>query len=127
MAGSLITGKARVHEVAGELASQLPANLGVENALQRVADLGVRLGLGALAALIWPATAYGAGLRRSFVRLTHNKDEEVTGLRGRALALDLIGVGPALSLAGLVAAYLGIAVVLPPGPSRWSPWGTSSS
>jgi len=84
---SLITGKARVHEVAGELARHLPANLGVENALQRVADLGLRLGLGALAALLWPATAYGAGLRRSFVRLTHDRDEEVTGLRGRALAL----------------------------------------
>ena len=36
---SLVTGKARVHEVADQLARHLPANLGVENALQRVADL----------------------------------------------------------------------------------------
>ncbi len=37
---SLVTGKARVHEVADQLARHLPANLGVENALQSVADLG---------------------------------------------------------------------------------------
>jgi membrane protein len=108
---SLITGKARVREVAEELARHLPAKLGVENALQRVADLGVGLGLGALAALLWPATAYGAGLRRCFARLADDKDEEVKGLRGRALALGLIGVVPALALAGLVAAYLGPTVV----------------
>ncbi|MGI9033936.1 MAG: YihY/virulence factor BrkB family protein [Acidimicrobiales bacterium] len=108
---SLITGKARVHTVADQLARHLPAQLGVENAFQRVADLGVGLGLGSLAALIWPATAYGAGLRRSFARLAHNRDEDVKGLRGRALALGLIGVVPALSLVGLVAAYLGTAVV----------------
>jgi len=119
---SLITGKARVHEVAGELARHLPANLGVENALQRVADLGLRLGLGALAALLWPATAYGAGLHRSFVRLTHNRDEEVAGLRGRALALGLIGLVPALSLAGLVAAYLGTAVVGHGGVAQVAGW-----
>lgn len=108
---SLITGKARVREVAEELARHLPAKLGVENALQRVADLGVGLGLGALAALLWPATAYGAGLRRCFARLADDNDEEVKGLRGRALALGLIGVVPALALAGLVAAYLGPTVV----------------
>ncbi len=108
---SLITGKARVHEAAEQLAVHLPANLGVENALQRVADLGVRLGVGALAALVWPATAYGAGLRRSFERLADYRDEDVKGLRGRALALSLLGVVPAFALAGLVAAYLGTAVV----------------
>ncbi len=108
---SLITGKARVHEVANQLARHLPVELGVEDALQRVADLGAGLGLGALAALVWPATAYGAGLRRSFARLACNRDEDVKGLRGRALALGLIGVVPALSLAGLVAGYLGTAVV----------------
>ena len=108
---SLITGKARVSEVADELARHLPDKLGVENALQRVADLGVGLGLGALAALLWPATAYGAGLRRCFARLADDKDEEAKGLRGRALALGLIGVVPALALAGLIAAYLGPTVV----------------
>jgi membrane protein len=119
---SLVTGKARVHEVADQLARHLPPKLGVENALQRVADLGVRLGLGALAALLWPATAYGAGLRRSFARLADNRDEEVKGLRGRGLALGLIGVVPALALAGLVAAYFGTAVVGHGGVAQVAGW-----
>jgi len=119
---SLVTGKARVHEVADQLARHLPANLGVENALQSVADLGVRLGLGALAALLWPATAYGAGLRRSFARLADDKGDEVKGLPGRAMALGLIGVVPALALAGLVAAYLGTAVVGDGGVAQVAGW-----
>jgi membrane protein len=108
---SLVTGKGRVQEVADELARQLPAKLGIDNALRRVADLGVGLGVSALFALLWPATAYGAGLRRAFSRLSAHKDEEAKGIRGRALALGLLGVVPALALAGLVAAYLGTAVV----------------
>ena len=119
---SLITGKARVREVAEALARHLPADLGVEDALQRVADLGMGLGLGALGALLWPATAYGAGLRRSFARLADDKDEDVKGLRGRALALGLIGVVPALALAGLVAAYFGTAVVGDRGVAQVVGW-----
>ena len=108
---SLVTGKGRVQEVAADLASQLPANLGVDDALRRVADLGVGLGVSALLALVWPATAYGSGLRRAFARLSADKDAEAQGIWGRALALGLLGVLPALALAGLVAAYLGTAVV----------------
>jgi membrane protein len=119
---SLVTGKARVHEVADQLARHLPPKLGVENALQRVADLGVRLGLGALVALLWPATAYGAGLRRSVARLAHNRDEEVKGLRGRGLALGLVGVVPALALAGLVAAYFGTAIAGHGGMAQVAGW-----
>ncbi|MDQ3642423.1 MAG: YihY/virulence factor BrkB family protein [Actinomycetota bacterium] len=119
---SLITGKARVREVAEQLARHLPAKLGVDNALQRVADLGVGLGVGALAALVWPASAYGAGLRRSFARLADNQDEDVKGLRGRGLALGLVGVVPALALAGLVAAYLGTAVVGDGGAALVAGW-----
>ena len=119
---SLITGKARVREVAEQLARHLPAKLGVDNALQRVADLGVGLGVGALAALIWPASAYGAGLRRSFARLADDKDEDVKGLHGRGLALGLVGVVPALALTGLVAAYLGTAVVGDGGAALVAGW-----
>jgi membrane protein len=108
---SLVTGEKEVKEVADRLAGLLPAKLGVEGALQRVADLGATLGVGALLALLWPATAYGSGLRRAFDRLARNRDEEARGLRGRALALGLLGVVPALVLAGLVAAYLGTEII----------------
>ncbi len=108
---SVLTGDSRVKEVADRLAQVLPGNLEVEGALQRVADLGARLGVGALAALVWPATAYGAGVRRAFARLSGSRDEDAGGLRGRTLAFGLLGVMPALALAGLVAAYLGSRVL----------------
>ena len=108
---SLVTGKARVAEVADQLGNMLPAKLGADEALKRVADLGAGLGVGALAALLWPATAYGSGLRRAFARLSRRHKEEGRGLRGRALALGLLGVVPALALAALVAAYLGTRIL----------------
>ncbi|MCA1846397.1 MAG: YihY/virulence factor BrkB family protein, partial [Actinobacteria bacterium] len=108
---SLIVGDRSVHEAANLLARLVPPKLHVEEALVRVADLGPRLGVGALVALLWPATAYGAGLARAFDRLCPGKDQDAKGLRGRALALGLVGVMPALVLVGLVASYLGTSLV----------------
>jgi len=108
---SLVTGKARVAQVADEFGNMLPAKLGADDALKRVAELGAGLGVGALAALLWPATAYGSGLRRAFSRLSRRHKEESRGIRGRALALGLLGVVPALALAGLVAAYAGTRIL----------------
>ena len=104
---SLVTGKAQVHDVAERFAHLMPAQLGIDRALRRVADLGLGLGLGALAALVWPATAYGAGLRRALARLCHSR-EEARGLRGRALAVGLLGLVVAgLLVMALLAAYIG--------------------
>lgn len=108
---SLVAGDDRVRQVADQLGRLLPASLDAGPAFERVADLGARLGLGALVALLWPASAYGAGLSRAFERLCPGADRPAKGLRGRALALGLVGVIPALALAGLVAAYAGTAVV----------------
>jgi membrane protein len=119
---SLMTDEARVHEIADQLARMLPAKLGIESALQRVADVGATLGIGALVGLLWPATAYGSGLRRSFARLTNDTAEEGKGIRGRALALGLLGVLPALVLASLVTAYLGSTLVGDGGVARVAGW-----
>ncbi|HWC10829.1 MAG TPA: YihY/virulence factor BrkB family protein [Acidimicrobiales bacterium] len=119
---SLVTEEAQVQRVADALARQFPAKLGVDEAFRRVADLGAGLGVGAMLALLWPATAYGSGLHRAFARLAR-RAEEGKGIRGRALALGLLGVVPALALAGLVAAYLGTAVVDGGGVRRVLGWG----
>ncbi len=108
---SLLTGDARVQEVADRLARLAPQRLNLDEAFRRVAQLGAGLGLGALVALLWPATAYGAGIMRAFERLSPTRDHHAKGLRGRALALALLGVMPALALAGLVASYLGTTIV----------------
>ncbi len=122
---SLATDKARVHEIADQLSSLLPANLGIESALERVADVGATLGLGAMLGLLWPASSYGSGLRRCFARLAYDNEakvEEGKGIRGRALALGLLGVLPALVLAGLVTAYLGSTIAGDGGVARVAGW-----
>ena len=107
---SLMAGDDEVRQVADRLARLLPSDIRVGDAFQRVAELGTGLGVGALAALLWPATAYGSGLSRAFDRLCPSNDEPARGLRGRALTLALVGLMPALVLAGLVASVLGTAL-----------------
>lgn len=107
----LISGDAEVHQVAEKLGGLLPPSLNAGQALVRIADLGAELGVGALVALVWPATAYGAGLSRAFERLCPGEDQPAKGLRGRALALALAGVMPALVLVGLMASYAGTSLV----------------
>ncbi len=119
---SLVTGDARVQEVGDRLARLAPHRLNVDEAFRRVADLGAGLGLGALVALLWPATAYGAGIMRAFERLSPSPERKAKGLRGRALALALLGVMPALALTGLVASYLGTTILGEDGLARVAGW-----
>jgi membrane protein len=100
-----------LRQAGDRLAQFLPADLPVAEAVQRIAELGHGLGLGAILALLWPATAYGSGLSRAFERLCPGDDREAKGLRGRALAVSLVGLMPALVLAGLVASYVGTVLV----------------
>lgn len=95
-----------VQAIADQLGRLLPSTFKAGEALTRVAELGAGLGVGALLALLWPASAYGSGLSRAFERLCPGGDKPAKGLRGRALALALVGVMPALVLAGLVASYV---------------------
>jgi membrane protein len=106
---ALLVGEAQVQEVGDDLARLAPPDLGVDLALERVADLRTTLGLVALAAALWPATAYGAALVRVLDRL--DGDHTSTGLRGRGAALLLVGLVPVLVLGSLVAGYVGAAAL----------------
>jgi uncharacterized BrkB/YihY/UPF0761 family membrane protein len=102
---SLVLGDDRLHQLARDLARAAPQKLGIETALQRVADLGARVGIVAVITALWPATAYGAGLRRAFDRLSPKKKEELKGLRGRGLTLLVLL--PLFLLGGILGAYAG--------------------
>lgn len=108
---ALVVGDDQVHRVAAQLDNLAPRALGADRALQRVADLGARAGLVAVVAALWPATAYGSGLVRVFDRITFGQGEDRKGLRGRGLALAVVGVVPVLVLAGLLATFAGAAVL----------------
>jgi membrane protein len=102
----LIAGDDRVHQLGRTLSEVLPDNLGADRALLRVASLGSGLGVPALVASLWPASAYGAGLRRAFDRLSPKRSStKLEGLRGRGLVLvALLPVLTVGTLAGALAA-----------------------
>jgi membrane protein len=102
---SLVVGRAQIHDAAGELARLTPEALGADRALERVADVGTRLGLVAVVAALWPATAYGTALAGILDRFTDDRD--AARRRGRGAALLLVGLAPVLVLASLIASYLG--------------------
>lgn len=102
---SLVVGPTQIDHAAAELARFGPEALGADRALERVADLGIRRGLVAVVAAVWPATAYGSALVRVLDRLAG--DRAATGLRRRGAALLLVCLAPVLVLASLVASYAG--------------------
>ena len=89
---TLVVGPTQIHDAAAELARFSPEDLGADRALERVADLGTRLGLVAVIAAVWPATAYGSALVRVLDRLTG--DPDATGLQRRGAALLLVCLAP---------------------------------
>lgn len=97
---SLVVGPAQIQDAAGGLARFSPEALGVDQALERVADVGTGLGVVAVAGALWPATAYGSALVRVLDRL--DGDRNATSMsRRRGVALALVGAALLLVLASL--------------------------
>lgn len=106
---SLFLGDARVHTLARELGRVAPKNLDVGRFVERVAALGTSLGVPALLVGLWPASSYGAGLRRAFDRLSRRSRSELKGLRGRGVVLVVLL--PVLVTGSLLGSYAGTAVL----------------
>ncbi|MFA9445737.1 YihY/virulence factor BrkB family protein [Egicoccus sp. AB-alg6-2] len=68
--------------------------------LEQLAGSGGSFTLATVVFTLWPATAYGGGLRRALLRASGD-EETAAGMRGRARALGLVLLLPALMLAGL--------------------------
>jgi membrane protein len=102
---SLLLGDDRVREIAQQISRSAPEGLRAGQFFQRVAELGVSLGVPALVTGLWPATSYGAGLRRAFERLSKRDKKELKGLRGRGLVL--IVLLPVFVVGTLVASFAG--------------------
>lgn len=102
---SLIMGDSRIQQLSQQVKDAAPPGIGLGSLIQQVAGEGTRLGLGAVVAALWPATAYGSGLARGFERLHHSDGGEHPGLRGRGLAILVIL--PMFVLGVLSAAFFG--------------------
>ncbi|GGI07193.1 YihY/virulence factor BrkB family protein [Egicoccus halophilus] len=73
--------------------------------LEQLADNGGSFTIATIVFTLWPATAYGAGLRRALLRAS-GEDESAPGLRGRLRGLALVLLLPTLMLAGLPLAFV---------------------
>lgn len=101
---SLLVGDGRIQQLSEQVKNTAPPGLGMGSLVQRVADEGTSLGLGAVVAALWPATAYGSALARGFDRLDPGGGE-LRGLRGRGLAI--LAILPLFVLGILGAAFFG--------------------
>lgn len=106
---TLLLGDAQVEQVGDGLARLAPPALGVDKAFEGVSELGATFGIVAVAAALWPATAYGAGLVRVLDRV--GGDRVDAGLRSRGVALLLVCPVLVLMLGSLVAGYVGAAAL----------------
>jgi membrane protein len=105
---SLVVGDSRMHELARQLGSSGPKDLGVDQALLTISKQSSRLSVVAFVAALWPASAYGSGLVRAFDHLSQ-KHREAEGFRGRGLALVVLL--PLFVLGGIVGSYAGWAAL----------------
>jgi membrane protein len=99
---SLFMPDREVRELAGQVSRLAPANIGAGRAVLRIAELGTTLGVASIVGVVWPASSYGAGLKRAFVHLSLVERERHPGLRGRGLVL--IVLLPLFVIGSLVAA-----------------------
>lgn len=106
--GSLIIGDTQIEKMAADLSRAAPDGVGAGDALRHVAELGTTIGVPSLVAALWPATAYGSGLRRGFARLS-GEEKRLKGLRGRGLIL--LALLPLLVLGALLGSYFATTLV----------------
>jgi membrane protein len=92
---ALISSPETIASLGERIAEVLPEPLGAPDAVRRLVEAGLDLTwLGALIA-VFPASFYGEGLRRAFLRFVDD-DDTFVGWRGRLLVLPLLVVIPVL-------------------------------
>ena len=78
---------------------------GARQFLDQIARNGSAVTLPTVLFTLWPATAYGGGLRRALLTAS-GRDESIPRLRGRLRGLGLLLLLPALLLAGVPLAFV---------------------
>ncbi|TVR21741.1 MAG: YihY/virulence factor BrkB family protein [Ilumatobacter sp.] len=101
-----ILGEDRVESLAGRISDAAPGDADIDSFVQSVLEVGTGVGVIALLAAVWPATAFGGGLTRALDTVSVDEDPTMHGLRGRARALVVIVVLPLLVMGGFAALSL---------------------
>lgn len=99
----LVAGEDTLRQFAQQAEESGPAGTG--QILEQLVESSGSLSIAAIVFTVWPATAYGGGLRRALSRATGD-DSTAPALRGRATAIGLVFALPVLVMAGLPLAAL---------------------
>jgi membrane protein len=106
---SLVVGEDGIRRAAENMQQHAPGGIQMGSFLESIVSAGASLGLVAAISVVWPATSYGAGLRRAFHRLSPHSRREAEGLRGRGLAL--IVLLPVLVAGSLLGSFVGTSLL----------------
>jgi membrane protein len=99
----LAAGDDTLRQFAQQAEERGPAGAG--RILEQLVESSGSLSIAAIVFTVWPATAYGGGLRRALSRATGD-DSAAPALKGRATAIGLVFALPVLVMAGLPLAAL---------------------
>lgn len=105
----IVVSESRIHAFADQLSRVAPENIGIDSAVQGVAEQGTRLGVVAGLLALWPATAYGSGLAQAFEHITPTHDRRRSGIRGRGLAVLILL--PLFLVGSILASFVGTKVL----------------
>lgn len=98
-----IAGEEALRSFADRVAEQGPDGSG--QFLDQLLDGGGSFGFATLLFSLWPATAYGGGLRRALSRHAEHA-ESAAGVRGRLLGIGMVFVLPVVVLGGIPTMFL---------------------
>ncbi|HUF33903.1 MAG TPA: YihY/virulence factor BrkB family protein [Acidimicrobiales bacterium] len=101
-----IVGEDGLRQLGANLDELAPGGADVSGAIDQLAGIDTGIGVSALIAALWPATAYGGGLVRAFERISQRPKRVAQGLRGRAKALLFVILLPVFVLGALATSYL---------------------
>lgn len=87
-----------------------PGGADFGGAIESLAQVRHGIGVGALFAALWPATAYGSGLVRAFDRIAERPERNFKGVHGRVRALVFVVLLPLFVLGALGASFLATTV-----------------
>lgn len=101
-----IVGEDGLRELGENVRESAPGSADISGFIDSMAGIGTGIGIGALVAALWPATAYGSGLVRAFDRIAESPSPSLKGIRGRIKALLFVVLLPVFVLGALAASYV---------------------
>lgn len=118
----MVVGEDSMQQLGENIDELTPAGTQASGVVTALSSVGTSVGLTALIAALWPATAYGSGLVRAFDRIVDDPERTMKGARGRAQALLFVVLLPLLLLGALGGSYLATSLLDGSSAAMFATW-----